>query len=144
VAQVTGNAGVLLDLATSGVTASGTTYSIPWAVIPFTTSDGNPHTMDTLAVADLTTTDFLYRLIAHDTGNGDSWSGTFLATYTRNGGAPVAVNAWAAPTNVAFTGGASAWVAAVAISGNNAVTTVTGATGRTIHWSLKREQQQVA
>jgi hypothetical protein len=129
-------------IATSGAFASGSAYPEAFGYVSGQTVGTVSLALFTQLVPDLNSSDYDYLVVGRDTGNGDTWRGTFAATYTRLAGSPTAVSAWGSAANVATTGGASGWTVAVALVGNNNVTTVTGATGRTVNWVLRWRAQQ--
>jgi hypothetical protein len=142
VLQLDGNSGVLPILATSGITGQGSLFPAPWALVGGQTGGATPLILDTNPIPDVNSTYFLYIILGRDTVNGDTYRGTFAGTYTRTGGAPVTVEAMALVGSAGTSGAANTWVVTPAVSGNNLVTTVTGAAGRTVNWVVQRTQQQ--
>lgn len=141
VTQVDGSSGAANVLVPRTIFGSSTAYPLILDDVSGVSVSTTPLTLDSYPQPDLTTVDYEYTIVGRDTGNGDSYRGTFYGSYNRNAGAPSVVAAWAS-SRVSASGGAVGWTVAVAVSGNNHVVTVTGNAGRTINWTVYKIARQ--
>lgn len=120
-------------------------YAVVSNTTTLITTDATPTTLFTLALPDNTASDYTLTVFSRDlSNNGDAYRADFFATVQRFGGAGASfVGASPTAQNIKYNGSGSDYVAAVTVSSNSIVVTVTGVTSTNIHWSVSSTAQKL-